>query len=99
MFTSVGDSFLSNMSELLLVKLLSIITANLTSLSVQNGSVFIMVTLFIAIGQFILYKNEVMFGPKQCPYQGLTTFPKLFIIFIISFQSLRRGNYMWQGYS
>ena len=37
-----------------------------------------------------------MFGPKQCPYQGLTIFPKLFII---SFQSLRRGNYMWQGYS
>ena len=99
MFTSVGDSFLSNMSEPLPVKLLSIITANLTSLSVQNGSVFIMVTLFIAIGQFILYKNEVMFGPKQCPYHGLTIFPKLFITFIISFQSLRRGNYMWQGYS
>lgn len=40
-----------------------------------------------------------MFGPKQCPRQGLTVFQKRFIIFIISFQSLRRVNCMWQGYS
>ena len=51
---------------------------------------FIMVTLFIPVGQVILHKTEVTFGPKQCPYQGLTV-----SVIIISFQCKKGISICW----